>query len=204
MPDFNAIANVTKTLTTFLTPRLQVIAPTAVAVEHDLITAPTPDPPKVTVFLFEASEDLSARNRPRRRVSANGGAVNKVRISKPPMAMLLRYLITPWSGDRQTDQKLLGLVARTFYDQPIISGTDLEGEGHTPDSGLSRSDAALKLTLAPLTLEERTRIWHAVQAKYRLSVTYEVRVVNIEPELSTETPTVRNRSLEFGGAGGVS
>ena len=198
VPDFNVIANVTQTLTQFLTARLMTVDPTAIAEEHDLTAPPTPNPPKVSVFLFEVNEDPSSRNRPRVRESATGGLVDKVRIKKPPIALQLRYLFTPWSGDRLTDQKLLGLVVRTFYDNAIISGADLKGAGQTANSGLVGSDEALKLTLSPLTLEERTRIWHAVQQKYRLSVTYETRVVKLESEISTESTTVRHRSFEFG------
>src|SRR6266545_413509 len=47
-----------------------------------------------------------------------------------------------------------------------------ESNGETIDT--------LKLTLAQLTLEERTRVWWAFQKPYRLSLNYEVRVVNLD------------------------
>ena len=70
---------------------------------------------------------------------------------------------------------MLGRVAQVLYDGAIISGTDLHGQGDLPDgNGLAGSSEALKVTLAPLTFEEQTRFWHAVQQKYRASLTYDV------------------------------
>jgi len=37
--------------------------------------------------------------------------------------------------------------------------------------------------LCPMTLEELTRIWNALQSPYRLSVCYEVRIALIESEI---------------------
>jgi len=38
----------------------------------------------------------------------------------------------------------------------------------------------------PLTVEEITRVWEALDGSYQLSVSYEVSVVNIMPELEPE------------------
>jgi hypothetical protein len=90
------------------------------------------------------------------------------------MALRLRYLVTPWSGDLFTDHRMLGRVLQVLYDDAILNGPQLQG-------GLAGTSQALKVTLAQLTLEERSRIWHAVQQPYRLSLTYEIRVVNLDP-----------------------
>ena len=107
------------------------------------------------------------------------------------MGLLLKYLVTPWSGDRITDHKILGRTLQVFYDAPILSGTQLQ-------SGLADTDQALKVTLAPLTLDERARVWYAVQKPYRLSLTYEVRVVNLDAEIITTTRQVSTRVLDAG------
>lgn len=54
------------------------------------------------------------------------------------------------------------------YDNAIISGNMLQG-------GLQGCVQALKVSQAPLSLEERTRVWQVVQRPYRLSASYEVR-----------------------------
>ena len=106
------------------------------------------------------------------------------------MALLLRYMLTPWSGDRLTDHKLVGRTIQVLYDGAILSGTQLQG-------GLAGTDQALKVTLSPLTLEERARVWYAIEKPYRLSITYEVRVVNLDAVATDSLVPVSQRSLEY-------
>ena len=74
------------------------------------------------------------------------------------MALVLRYLIAAWAGDRLTEHKLLGRAMLSLYDGAIVSGPDLQG------TSLKNTHEALKITLAPLTLEERTRVWFCLDA----------------------------------------
>lgn len=187
MFDFDVVAAVSKTLETFLTSALSTVTPPPApqAVVHDLQSAPSTTPPKLTLYLYEVVEDPSARNRPRSRATTPAAMTSR----KPPMALLLRYLMTPWSGDPPTDHKILGRTLQVLYDHPIISGPDLQ-------DGLANTDQALKVTMAPLTLEERTRVWQAIQQKYRLSTTYEVRVVNLDVTSERTEAPVRSRSLD--------
>lgn len=153
---------------------------------HDLQgTIPTA-PARLTLFLYEAVEDPSARNRPRTRANTPPD----LQVRRPDVALSLKYLITPWSGDRDTDQQLLTRVIRTLYDGAILSGPQLAG-------ALAGTPVALKVTMIPLTIEERTRIWHAVQKPYRLSVVYEVRVVPIASLSGQELAPVVERSLDY-------
>src|SRR5439155_5430664 len=76
-------------------------------------------------------------------------------------------------GDRLTDHRLLGRAMQVLYNDPVLSGAQLQGQ-------LAGTIEALKITLSPLTIEERARVWYAIQKPYRLSVTYEVRVVNLD------------------------
>jgi hypothetical protein len=112
------------------------------------------------------------------------------------MALLLRYLLTPWGGDRLTEHRMLGRVMQVLYDNAILSGSVLQGN-------LVGTDQALKITLSPLTLEERSRVWFAVQRPYRLSASYEVRVVNLDTETLEQFRPVNRRSLEFGSLEGT-
>ena len=162
MADFGVIADVSATLQNILTDAVSPLAPAPnrpFAETHDLQGVIPTAPPRLTLFLFEVVEDPSARNRPR----VYNGVPPDIGLRRPTMALQLRYLVTPWSGDRLTDHRLLGRAMQALYDGMILSGAQLAG-------GLAGRNDALKLNLEPLTLEERTRIWHAVQQPYRLSV----------------------------------
>ncbi|HKX30466.1 MAG TPA: DUF4255 domain-containing protein [Blastocatellia bacterium] len=188
MPSFEVIRAVSKTLEKVLTEALSVLpsTPAPRAELNDLQFTSPPTNPLLTIFLFEAGEDPSARNRPRIRESVPP----TLTLKKPPMALLLRYLLTPWGGNQETQQLILGRALQTLYDKAILSGPDLEGE-------LAGTDEALKVTMSPLSLEERTRVWHAVQKPYRLSVSYEVRVINLDSEVSNALALTRRRSLDY-------
>jgi hypothetical protein len=193
MPDSSVIADVSATLQTVLTDAFSTLlpAPPPVAEIHDLQGNIATAPARMTLFLFEVVEDPTLRNRPPIR----GVAPPDLTLQKPPMPLILRYLLTPWSGDRITDHRILGRALQVLYDGAILSGPQLQG-------ALAGTSEAIKLKLAPLTLEERTRVWHAVQRPYRLSVTYDVRVANIDAIRTEVRVPVHSRALDasMGGA----
>lgn len=187
MPDFGVIADVSETLRNVLSDALSTLAPPASAELHDL-RGNIPDmPARLTIFLYDVAEDPSARNRPHSR-----GVLppNDLTIRKPPMALVLRYLLTPWSDSRITDHIILGRTMQALYDDAILNGTQLAG-------GLALTDEALKVTLAPLSLDERSRVWFSIQKPYRLSVGYEVRVVNLDAEQFDRRRPVSSRRLDY-------
>ena len=178
MADYPVIGDVSETLRSVLDAGLSSLVPPPTVQVHDLQgTIPTA-PAHVTVCLYDVTEDASAKNRARRPVPGPPGTL---RIEKPAMALLLRYLVTPWSGTRAADHQILGRVMQILYDGAIIHGPALQG-------GLAGTPDALKITLSPIPLQERFWLWQAVQKAYRISVTYEVRVVNLD---AVEAPLVR-------------
>jgi Pvc16 N-terminal domain len=199
VPDSGVIAAVSETLQTVLTTALSTLqpAPAPVAEVHDLQGTISTNPARLTLFLFEVGEDPSARNRPRVRGSTSSNGTPNVTLQKPPMALLLRYLLTPWGGDRLTEHRMLGRAMQVLYDHAILSGPDLLGN-------LAGTDQALKITLSPLTLDERSRVWFAVERPYRLSASYEVRVVNLDSETVEQFTPVTRRTLDAAAPEGIS
>jgi hypothetical protein len=182
--DFGVVSDVSATLVAALDAELQNLVPPARAMLNDL-AGPVPAGLVLTVTLYEILEDGPSRNRPEIHTQ-NGSAVL---IRKPPMALRLRYLLTPFGGDPGTEQRMVGKAMQVLYDESILGGPQLKG-------GLAGDADTLKVTLAPLTLEERTRVWWAIQKPYRLSLNYEVRVVNLEALVSRSVEVVRSRTLD--------
>jgi hypothetical protein len=142
----------------------------------------------LTLTLYEIAEDPSARNRPDLRVVVN----DKVETRRSPVSLLLRYLITAWSGNILDDQRILGRAIQALYDQAIISGPQLAG------TSLIDGDEALAVTMIQQSIEDRTHVWRAYDKAYRLSVNYEVRVVKLEARHTRTAPQVRSRSHRHG------
>jgi uncharacterized protein DUF4255 len=61
----------------------------------------------------------------------------------------------------------------------VLRGAELQAE-------FAGTEIELRVRLEPLTLEEITRVWEALEGSYQLSVSYELSVVNIVPELESE------------------
>jgi hypothetical protein len=184
--NYDVIAAVSETLEATLDAALSGLGPPVPRAElHDLVADPLP--PRVTLFLYDIVEEPAVRNRAKSARAAGGD----VAIRKQPLGLGLRYMVTAWGGDRFSEQVMLGRVLQVLYDDAILDGTDLRGT-------LAGSPAQLRVSLAPLHLEDRSRIWFAIGKNYRLSINYEVRLVDIDALSETTTAPVRERQLDAG------
>jgi hypothetical protein len=187
MGDFGVIADVSTIIVETLTQALRGLSQLErpIAELNDLSETVTTPPPKLTVFLYEIAEDPTSRNRPPVRSLPPDPPTTR----KPPMALLLRYLITPWGGDALTQHRMLGRALQTFYDDAILDGSQLTGS-------LAGSTDSLHVTLTSLTLDQKSWVWYAIQKPYRLSLNYEVRVVNLEAVEELLVQPVQNRVVD--------
>jgi hypothetical protein len=186
MATFQAIADVSEILRRTLDAGVQPIG--ASCIVHDLLTTPAIGM-TLTLTLYEIAEDPSSRNRPDLRTLQN----NQVSITRSPTALMLRYLITAWSGNIIDDQLILGRAVQTLYEHAIISGPELAG------TSLLDQDEGIAVTMIQQTIEDRTHVWRAYDKPYRLSINYEVRVVKIESSRPARVqPQVHSRHLRHG------
>jgi Pvc16 N-terminal domain len=183
----DVISALSATLESRLTAGLKILGGLnpPVAQLHDLVTPVTEDPPTVTLFLYQILEDPTVRNRAGTQRIVNGEVLRR----KQPLGLRLQYMITAWGGDRHTEQRMLGRVLQILYDDAILDGLDLAGV-------LAGSDARVDISLSPIELEDRARVWSAIGQTYRLSINYEVRVVDIDAEAEIGATPVRERRLE--------
>lgn len=130
----------------------------------------------LSVWLYRIIRDDQRLNDPPVRISPT-------ELRPPPLPVRLHYLMTPvtneQTGDPETEQLILGKVLQLFHSQPVLAGADLQAE-------FAGTEVELRVRLEPLMLEEITRVWEALDGSYQLSVSYEVSVVNIMPELEPE------------------
>jgi hypothetical protein len=192
MAGFGVISDVSTTLVDILTAALSTLpsTPAPIAELHNLQGAIATAPPKLAVCLYEILEDVTTRNQPMQRIPHPAG----LRIAKPPMTLTLRYLLTPFAPHPEDEQRILGRAMQALYEDAILSGPDLRG-GPAP-LGLVGSADILAVTLDPLSLEERSRVFHAIQQPYRLSLSYQVRVANIHPQQDRPAELARSRSFD--------
>ena len=137
---------------------------------------------QINLFLYATEVNPAFRNDPM------PGAVPPGRPGPPPLALVLRYLITAY-GDNSIDfsvHEILGRAMLVLHDNAILSNTQISGLD--PEAGLSDQYEKIKITPLPLSLDDMSKLWTSFQSDYRLSAAYEVSVVLIESGKAIKSP----------------
>ncbi len=72
----------------------------------------------------------------------------------------------------------------------ILQGADLQG-------ALKNTTEEIRIKLNPISIEDMTKLWSGFMRPYRLSVSYEVKVIYIDSEREVEAERIRRKRLEF-------
>src|SRR5271154_3783271 len=121
----------------------------------------------------------------------------------PPLGLQLFYLLTPLGtppsdsavNEGDDAHTMLGIAMSTLYENPILnkvhlpalpaSGSLSATPGFDADavfsSDILNSYEQLKVMLLPTTVDELSKIWATINQPYRLSIAYEVSLVEIAP-----------------------
>ncbi|WP_045855624.1 DUF4255 domain-containing protein [Teredinibacter purpureus] len=145
--------------------------------------------PSATVSLLAPDESGTARriNLFLYKVQENGYLKNKdwevsqddpTKIVPPPLSLNLHYLLTPYAqNDSETGNtsahEILGDAMRVLHQFPAIPSEHLA-------EGLADAREQLKITQVPVDIDELSKVWSTFSTPYRLSVAYEVAVVQLD------------------------
>jgi hypothetical protein len=174
MGDYTVVADAGQTLINVLWEEIQADAQVnALISSESAISLESPadlagnDSVRVSIYLYRIVEDPYMKNR-YVSVPGDGGAQRK-----PPLTLDLYYLVTPLVGAPRDQQIVLGKIMQVLYDRAILAGPDLSGT-------LTAGNQQLRVVLNPVSLEETTRVWQALEVPYRLSLCYLVRVAMLD------------------------
>lgn len=144
---------------------------------------------RMSLWCYQVEENEHVKNRP----LLNGGAPDVQ--ERPPLALNLYFLVTPFGPSGEADLLILGKTLQTLYDNGVVLLQD-------PVAGIAEE---LRVVLCRRTLEELTRIWEALREPYRLSVCYLIRVTRVDSERRLAAARVFDRAAALGqiGAPGV-
>jgi len=137
---------------------------------------------RLSVYLYRLVEDPHMKNR--FPVEGTGGKRRKT-----PLTLDLYYLMTPLVGTPREQQIVIGKAMQVLYDRAILVGAN-------PAGALAVSGEEIRMILNPVSLEETTRVWQALELSYRLSVCYTARVALVDSqEERFAQPVVAKRAL---------
>jgi Pvc16 N-terminal domain len=169
MSTSTAIGAVSKSLKTLLETEMQfgktvtLLAPDESSSSHL----------RINLFLYKVQENPFLRNM---NWQLKPGTADT--LVPPPVSLNLFYLMTAYapndpSSGNSTAHELLGEAIRVFYEQAIVSNDYLESE-------LDNAREQIKIIPSHLDLNELSQIWSTFSGPFRLSVPYEVSVVQLE------------------------
>jgi Pvc16 N-terminal domain len=191
MADYTALAEVGEALITVLWQEIQIDPQVHALIDNeDRISLESPfdlsanDSVRLSIYLYRIVENAMLKN----QFPAAG---NGARIRKPPLTLDLFYLITPLVGLPREQQIVLGKVMQVYYDRAILEGSDLAGS-------LAAAGQQVRVVLNPVTLEETTRIWQALEMSYRLSVCYVVRIAMVDSRREQFLQPVIEKQTSYG------
>ena len=132
----------------------------------------------VSIWLYLVERDPETLNQPQRRYAAD-------QLTQRPLPLRLHYLVTPQVDHKkraaatELEQLVLGKILQVFYDTVSLTAGRLVNT-------LSGRPFEFFVRLEPLSLEQITRVWDALDRPYELCVSYEVSIVPIESAMQPE------------------
>jgi hypothetical protein len=153
---------------------------------------------QLNIFLFQVSPNLGWRN-----VALPSRGSTGERLTNPPLALDLRYLVTAYGAEEFHSDVLLGYAMQLLHEHPVLTRAMIRatlqpslpadvtlplGLSMLSTSDLADQVEAIKITPDYLNAEEMSRLWSTMQAKYRPTAVYQVSVVLIEADKTTRSP----------------
>ncbi|SET51546.1 IPT/TIG domain-containing protein [Nitrosomonas marina] len=139
---------------------------------------------RINLFLYKVEENTYLKNK-----EWEVSRTNSEQITAAPLSLNLHYLMTAYAqNDQQTGNtsahEVLGEAMRVMNEFPIIPGSYLV-------SGLNDAREQVKIMLKTTDIDEISKIWTTFSEPYRLTVPYEVSVVQLDqsPATTRDIPT---------------
>lgn len=131
------------------------------------------DARRINLFLYKVQENPFLRNMD---WQVKPGSPD--RLVPPPLSLNLSYLVTAYAkNDPQTGNttahEILGEAMRVFYENPILPNGYLV-------TGLQDTREQVKIVQNTLDPEELSHVWSTFTQPFRLSVLYQVSVVQLD------------------------
>jgi len=162
------------------------------AVAPDVINLGEADfAPRLNLFLYQVTPNAGWRN----SGLPSRSAANGERLTNAPLALDLHYLLTAYARADFEAEILLGYAMHLLHERPVLDRAAIRralspgpiGVSLMPPAfqALVASDLAdqveqIKITLSVQSSDEMSKLWSAIQSKYRPSSVYQVSVVLIE------------------------
>lgn len=159
------------------------------ALPPDRVATGAEEPSQLNVFLYQVTSNQGWRNADLPARSPAGDQ----RWANPPLAVDLHYLLTAYGAQDLDAEVLLGYAMQLLHETPVLTRSAIRrtfsvsspvSDRLMPASVTDRNPADLadqlescRITPRYLTTDELSKLWSAMQARYRPTMAYTVSVV---------------------------
>ncbi len=155
---------------------------------------------QLNLFLHQVTFNNGWRNHGLPSCDSSG----RYRLTNPPLALDLHYLLSVYSAEELEGEILLGYAMQLLHETPVLDRTAIRralenapaiGDSLPPalralaESGLADQVEQIKVVPEPLSTEDLSKFWTATQSHYRPTAAYLATVVLIESNSPTR-PTL--------------
>ena len=160
------------------------------ALPPDRISTGTDEPNQLNLFLYHLTPNLGWRNEGLPSRDARGN-----RSANAPLALDLHYLLTAYGAADLNAEVLLGFAMQMLHESQTLTRGKLRQVLGTPSpfgslSALDLADQIETIKISPVYLntEELSKMWTAMQSRYRPTMAYTVSVVLIQANEAVSAP----------------
>lgn len=157
-----------------------------------------PETSRINLFMYQVTPNAGWRNVGYPSRDADGD-----RIANPPLGLDLHYLVSAYGASEFHAEILLGYALQLLHETPVLTrdairktlspsspimGTILPPPLNTlVASELADQVEQIRLIPEPMSVEEISKLWGAIQSHYRPTAAYQASVVLIESRRSTRS-----------------
>jgi hypothetical protein len=154
---------------------------------------------QLNLFLYSVTPNTGWRN----EALPSSDTAGRARLTNPPLALDLHYLLSASSAADLHAEILLGYAMQLLHEMPVLSREAIRtalnpspATGATlppalralADAGLAEQVELIKVTPQHLNTEEMSNLWTATQSNLRPSMAYSASVVLIQAQRPARSP----------------
>ena len=145
---------------------------------------------QLNLFLYRVEPNTAMRS-----VGLPGRGAAGRRVTNPPLALDLHYLLTAYGAEELHGEILLGHGMKLLHETPVLtrevlrrslappaaaaSEPGISGRGPLFNAELAEQMEPVRIAPSSLTVDELTRLWSALQCRFRTAAPYLASVVLI-------------------------
>jgi hypothetical protein len=193
MANYRAIAAVAKTVLRLIEeqcPRDEFSGAPSFALygSHDFTTPTLTEGFSLMLYRVTVNRNQAARCRP--------DGVKR----RPALPVDLSFMLTPWAAETERQLRLLGWAMRFLEDNTVLPASVLNQSLSRRERAAFEPDEAIEIYCDPPVIADYLGLWDKFKGRWQTSVTYGVRMVMIESDVTMrDEALVRTRDMRFGG-----